>query len=142
MKREQIQHLIDQEVVFQGNFVRYGFKFTSSKYRNRGDNGVVTMLFENVFIDGIYVDHIWVNDGFRLRKKLIKEGSSLKFTCTVKVYPNGTGFGIDKKRHINLIKEGNGKTIADYVQSLVQSGVKFDAQYDQFADNKDLSISV
>lgn len=124
IKRQQIEHLFGEEIAFSGKFVKYGSK------RGTDIDGTtsVTMLFSNVHVNGIYIDHMWVGDSKRTRKLNIKEGSIVKFTGIVGLYHRGNGYAIDKKRNIEIIKEGKGRDLHKYLITH-SSFIKFSATY-------------
>lgn len=125
MKREQIGHLLGQKVTFRGKFVCY----SDIRYTRYGRTvphkriKVISMLFSNVYINGIYVDHMWVRDSKRTRSQNIKEGSIVEFNGVVETYD--TGYNIGKKRNIKVISEGEGNTLEEYINKKYSSGKKF-----------------
>ena|SRR6185312_3646545 len=106
VNREQIKHLCGEEVFFQGKFIKYGSK-------TQGEYKVVTMLFREIYVNGIYIDHMWVTDSKRMRKKNIKEGSTVSFSGIVISYYRG--YKVENERHIKIVKEGRGKNLNQFV---------------------------
>lgn len=104
MNRQQIGHLLGQRITFTGKLEKFGYKYSNCRK--------ITMLFKNVYIDDIHVDHMWLTDCRRLRIHDIRVGTVVKFNCVVQEYYKG--FTVGEKRNVEIVNEGEDISLKEF----------------------------
>lgn len=137
MKRIELENLVGQRVNFTGTLSCYGtkpkphyFQGKISPRINRKEM-VVTLCFRDIYINGIYIDHMWVSDARRLRTHDIRVGSVVSFTGKIHPYVYGEGYEIGDKRDIKILKEGKGNNLIEYLK-VRSNRINFSNQYIEY----------
>jgi hypothetical protein len=101
--------MVGHNSTFEGKLIRFGIK----KHFDKADQ--ITMLFSDVYINGIYVDHMWIIDCKRLRKHNLHINSIIQFNCVVESYYKGeVDYSVKQKRIIKILEKGNGENLLNF----------------------------
>ena len=110
--RTQLKPLLGSNATFKGKLTKFGIRKRFEGFDE------ITMLFNDVYINDIYVDHMWIADCKRLRAQNLHINSTIQFKCIIDSYYKGSvDYSVKNKRLVTVLKKGKGKTLLQFASS-------------------------